>query len=212
MHIVLLSHKRHDTVAEPTGVESRPANARTHPSSSTPSRGTLKAWKQRLNIQRQSTYPADVLDDEAPLEQRLIESASVTKRICAAAGQRVAQQHNGRIRSPFWPCPVLPEAPAYTDSMPNEKLEGLNPPCSHLSAIHSVKHPKRLECDECVKIGSTWVQLRTCQECGTTLCCDNSPNRHARKHAGDSGHPVIASAQPGERVLYCFADNAGMEY
>ena len=43
------------------------------------------------------------------------------------------------------------------------------------------------ECDECVKIGGRWVHLRTCQECGATRCCDDSPNRHASEHARASG-------------------------
>ena len=68
--------------------------------------------------------------------------------------------------------------------------------CSHLNAITKVKHPTRRECEECVKIGASWVHLRTCQTCGVTLCCDDSPNRHATKHARASGHPVIASAEP----------------
>lgn len=85
-------------------------------------------------------------------------------------------------------------------------------PCSHLGAIATVKGPKSRECDECVKVGSRWVQLRTCQDCGTTLCCDSSPNRHASAHARESGHPVIASAEPGERWLYCYPDSALAEY
>jgi hypothetical protein len=84
--------------------------------------------------------------------------------------------------------------------------------CAHLSAITSVKPPEDRVCEECVKIGSSWVHLRTCQECGVTLCCDSSPNRHASKHAHASGHPVIASAQPGERWLYCYPDDAITEY
>lgn len=80
--------------------------------------------------------------------------------------------------------------------------------CAHIEAIESVKQPERLECEECVKIGSGWVHLRTCQTCGVTLCCDSSPNRHASKHARASAHPVIASAQPGERWLYCYPDEA----
>ena len=84
--------------------------------------------------------------------------------------------------------------------------------CSHIKAITSVKHPVRLECEECVKIGASWVHLRTCQECGVTLCCDSSPNQHASKHAHASGHPVIASAQPGERWLYRYPDDAFAEY
>ena len=84
--------------------------------------------------------------------------------------------------------------------------------CEHISAITTVTHAKRRECDECVKIGARWVHLRTCQQCGATLCCDNSPNRHATKHARASGHPVIASAEPGERWLYCYPDDAFTEY
>ena len=84
--------------------------------------------------------------------------------------------------------------------------------CEHIASIAGVKHARRLLCEECVKTGSTWVHLRTCQSCGATLCCDSSPNRHATKHANATGHPVIASAQPGERWLYCYPDDAFVEY
>jgi hypothetical protein len=84
--------------------------------------------------------------------------------------------------------------------------------CSHIQEIASVKHPQVLACEECAKIGAQWVHLRTCQECGVTLCCDSSPNRHASKHAQSSTHPVIASAQPGERWLYCYPDDAFVPY
>ena len=84
--------------------------------------------------------------------------------------------------------------------------------CTHLVAVTTVKPPRKRECEECVKIGSHWVHLRTCQECERTLCCDNSLNRHATRHAQGSGHPVIASAEPGERWLYCYPDDAFAEY
>ena len=84
--------------------------------------------------------------------------------------------------------------------------------CDHLRAIVTVKPAQRYECDECVKVGGEWVHLRTCQECGGTHCCDNSMNRHASKHAASSGHKVIASAEPGERWLYCYPDDAFVEY
>ena len=85
-------------------------------------------------------------------------------------------------------------------------------PCEHITAITSVRQPELRQCDECVKIGARWVHLRTCQECGTTRCCDNSPNRHASKHARESAHPVIASAEPGEQWLYCYADKSYADY
>ena len=84
--------------------------------------------------------------------------------------------------------------------------------CEHLESITEVKQPKRRECEECVKIGSPWVHLRTCQTCGVTLCCDSSPNQHTTKHVIASLHPVIASAQPGERWLYCYPDEMFGEY
>ncbi|HMI93453.1 MAG TPA: UBP-type zinc finger domain-containing protein [Polyangiales bacterium] len=87
-----------------------------------------------------------------------------------------------------------------------------NSACSHIDALSELKTAAQRECSECIKIKSDWVHLRTCQQCGTTLCCDSSPNQHATKHARASGHPVVASAEPGERWLYCYPDDAFAEY
>ena len=89
--------------------------------------------------------------------------------------------------------------------MPNET-------CAHIEAVDDVKLAARRECAECVKTGDRWLHLRTCQACGVTLCCDSSPNKHASKHAKAVEHPVIASAEPGERWLYCYPDDAFVEY
>ena len=84
--------------------------------------------------------------------------------------------------------------------------------CAHLQTLSTVLRPTRLQCGECITIGSEWVHLRTCQTCGETLCCDSSPNRHARKHAETLKHPVIASAEPAESWVYCFLDDALAKY
>jgi hypothetical protein len=84
--------------------------------------------------------------------------------------------------------------------------------CTHIAAITEVKKPHERVCEECVKVGAQWVHLRTCQQCGATLCCDSSPNRHATKHAPATKHPVIASAEVGERWMYCYPDEAFAEY
>ena len=39
-----------------------------------------------------------------------------------------------------------------------------------------------------------------------------SPNRHATEHARAAEHPVVASAEPGERWLYCYLDDVFAEY
>ena len=84
--------------------------------------------------------------------------------------------------------------------------------CTHIESLETIIPAKSHVCEECVKIGSKWLHLRTCQTCGATLCCDSSPNRHASKHARAVKHPVVASAEPGERWVYCFPDDAFAEY
>lgn len=84
--------------------------------------------------------------------------------------------------------------------------------CEHLSAITEVKKEKKHVCEECVKIHSHWLHLRVCQTCGVTLCCDDSPNRHMTAHFHQVHHPVVSSAEPGERWLWCYVDQQIAEY
>jgi hypothetical protein len=84
--------------------------------------------------------------------------------------------------------------------------------CSHIQAIKTVKLSNDHVCEECIKHNGTWVHLRTCQTCGVTLCCDDSPAKHMTQHYHKEHHPVIASAQPGERWLWCYPDEQFAEY
>ncbi|MBO0937186.1 UBP-type zinc finger domain-containing protein [Fibrella sp. HMF5335] len=84
--------------------------------------------------------------------------------------------------------------------------------CSELASLSDIKQPQALVCDECIKTGSSWVHLRTCQECGGTHCCDSSPNKHATKHFHRTQHPVMASAEPGERWVWCYVHEEMAEY
>lgn len=84
--------------------------------------------------------------------------------------------------------------------------------CNHLKAVIEIKTAKEYACQECLKTGSNWVHLRTCQTCGVTLCCDSSPSKHMTKHYHQTQHPVVSSAEPGERWLWCYKDEAFVEY
>lgn len=82
--------------------------------------------------------------------------------------------------------------------------------CTHADQI-KVARPESVEgCEDCLKIGGRWVHLRVCLTCGHVGCCDNSPNKHARAHYGETNHPVIQSVEPGEKWAYCFEDDALM--
>lgn len=77
--------------------------------------------------------------------------------------------------------------------------------CTHLGTIRPVK-PSSDGCEDCLKIGDTWVHLRECLHCGHMGCCDSSKNRHATKHFQAEQHPIIKSAQPGEDWKWCYID------
>ncbi len=80
--------------------------------------------------------------------------------------------------------------------------------CSHLDQIVVTDLPEEIPgCEDCLAIGSRWLHLRMCLTCGKIGCCDSSPNRHARRHATASGHPLVRSAEPGEDWSYCFVDD-----
>ncbi len=82
--------------------------------------------------------------------------------------------------------------------------------CTHADQI-KVTRPETVEgCEECLKIGGKWVHLRVCLTCGKVGCCDNSPNKHARAHYGETEHPLIQSVEPGEKWAFCFVDNEMM--
>ena len=79
--------------------------------------------------------------------------------------------------------------------------------CPHLDQVSVLELPGRIDgCEECLKSGSRWVHLRMCQSCGKIGCCDSSPNRHASRHAHESGHAIARSAEAGEDWSWCYVD------
>jgi uncharacterized UBP type Zn finger protein len=76
----------------------------------------------------------------------------------------------------------------------------------HLSWVRPVRPRTPHGCEECLRIGSSWVHLRLCLTCGRVGCCDSSPMRHARAHAQLSGHPIVSSLEPGESWRWCYLD------
>jgi uncharacterized UBP type Zn finger protein len=84
-------------------------------------------------------------------------------------------------------------------------------PCVHFEQVAGVEPHTTQGCEDCLRTGSTWVHLRLCMACGHVGCCDSSPNRHATRHNHATGHPVVASFEPGEAWMYCYPDNLMVE-
>jgi hypothetical protein len=76
----------------------------------------------------------------------------------------------------------------------------------HLRMVQPVVPRTPRGCEECLQTGSPWVHLRLCLTCGHVGCCDSSPNRHARWHAGLVAHPIVQSFEPGENWRWCYVD------
>src|SRR5208283_3548279 len=82
--------------------------------------------------------------------------------------------------------------------------------CHHLDQIHDVK-PHTRGCEECLKMGDSWVHLRMCLSCGHVGCCDSSKNKHATKHFHATKHPIMRSIEPGEGWMWCYIDELMFE-
>ena len=82
--------------------------------------------------------------------------------------------------------------------------------CGHVSTIQDVV-PSADGCEDCLKIGDDWVNLRLCLTCGHVGCCDDSKNKHATHHHLETDHPMIVSYEEGENWLWCYLDEVGIE-
>jgi uncharacterized UBP type Zn finger protein len=80
------------------------------------------------------------------------------------------------------------------------------PLCLHLQQADTATKPRAKGCEECLKMGDSWVHLRLCLACGHVGCCDSSKNTHATKHFHSTSHPVMRSLERGESWMWCFVD------
>jgi uncharacterized UBP type Zn finger protein len=79
-------------------------------------------------------------------------------------------------------------------------------PCEHAGEIHIHEPRSENSCEKCRKNNYKWVHLRLCLSCGHTGCCDSSIHKHATKHFQETGHPIMASLEPGEHWAWCYED------
>jgi uncharacterized UBP type Zn finger protein len=77
--------------------------------------------------------------------------------------------------------------------------------CTHKDQIRDVT-PNSTGCEDCIKIGDTWVKVRLCLICGHTGCCDSSKNKHAAAHFHETKHPIIDSFEPRGEWQWCYVD------
>ena len=77
--------------------------------------------------------------------------------------------------------------------------------CQHIDQIRDVKRSAD-GCEECLRTGGWWVNLRLCLTCGYVGCCDSSPGKHATQHFHETGHPIVQLGIAGDEERWCYAD------
>jgi uncharacterized UBP type Zn finger protein len=82
--------------------------------------------------------------------------------------------------------------------------------CPHLIQIKVVT-PSADGCEDCLRIGDSWIHLRLCMTCGHVGCCDSSKNKHATAHFRLTGHPIMRSFEPGEDWGWCYVDEIALD-
>jgi hypothetical protein len=118
-----------------------------------------------------------------------------TKSFAGVRGRASGGCNSGSPKIPFYFCCRRQQ----------ERKHTLATQCTHLDQIRQVT-PSANGCEDCLKIGDTWVHLRICLECGHVGCCDSSKNKHATKHFHSTNHPIVQSFQPGEDWRWCYID------
>jgi hypothetical protein len=75
---------------------------------------------------------------------------------------------------------------------------------TEVPGIDPTAPPSGPGCADCEAAGGWWLHLRRCAQCGRIGCCDSSPSQHASAHAAGSGHPIVASFEPGESWFWSY--------
>jgi hypothetical protein len=80
-----------------------------------------------------------------------------------------------------------------------------------IEGVDPQQRPSGSGCVECLAENGWWFHLRRCAQCGHIGCCDSSPSQHATAHFNATGHPIIASFEPGEEWSYDYTTGAFVE-
>ena len=83
--------------------------------------------------------------------------------------------------------------------------------CIHVKDLPASVTPSAQGCEDCLRTGDSWVQLRLCLSCGHVGCCDSSKNKHATAHNHATQHPIIQSFEPGQSWRWCYPDQLMIE-
>jgi hypothetical protein len=88
----------------------------------------------------------------------------------------------------------------------------MSEPCEHVDLDRPAPAPSAQGCEDCLRIGASWVHLRWCTTCGHVGCCDSSPHKHATAHFHAHGdHPLVRSFEPDENWWWCYLDDRAFE-
>lgn len=156
-----------------------------------------------------------------PVQEQVFDAFFTTKPPGVGTGlglylsYRLVLEHEGELSLSSAPGRTvfrveLPMDRATNDGGADEDSTSAGRSCADLAGMTWAERPTG-ECPDCLADGDPWQQLRFCNRCGRIGCCDESPNRHASRHAETSGHPVIRSLEPGDDWAWCYDHELGLQ-
>ena len=95
------------------------------------------------------------------------------------------------------------------EAVPTREPDDVAAPCAHVSMLVDAV-PQTQGCEECLRLGVSWVQLLVCLTCGHVGCCDSSRLHHATDHFWATAHPVVRSLEPGTTWRWCYVDETSV--
>src|SRR5262249_48290505 len=88
---------------------------------------------------------------------------------------------------------------------PNDEMKLRDEACEHARDIEQVT-ARATGCEEGLKLGARWTELRVCLSCGHVGCCEDSTHAHALAHFNATRHPIIAPLDARETWAWCYVD------
>lgn len=82
-----------------------------------------------------------------------------------------------------------------------------HPQCLHQDVINKNVVPTTTNgCEDCLRLGDIWIDLRLCLSCGHVGCCNSSKNKHAQKHFEEVEHPLVEAFGEEDAWRWCYID------
>ena len=163
-----------------------------------------RRWTQVLPIARQAAHTRTAGISLYSIVSRCPQDA-LTVRPFHRSAPAIARPLRTRYRRRSDRQPATVACTACDRRRPSDgRDESVSASCARLETMEYDEIPAVRVCAACIAMGSTWVHLRLCTQCGTMRTSFAEGPATAHFHA--TGHPIIPCTRLGEDWFWCYVD------